>query len=304
MHSNDTSINIQEGDIIKNKKRGDILYYSISQVATLLDQDDSSIRYYTNVFDNILKIEISDKELRYTNKDIDKLEFLINLKDKGMTIKEVQKYCEALPLNIEDLVEVKENNSISVKEVITTIVELENKQIDNLKEYLSNRINERTDLSVQEIVKTIGDEQNNQIDNLKEYLSNRIDESIDLSVQKIVKAIGDEQQNQLNLFRDDILSEIKDHINYKLDMEYKSNNDLYNELSTKIDTLTAEKLSLEGVVKSQLDQFNQISSSRDSTLIDEIRRFKNIIERAYYVQQEVDIQKKNVSFLGKLFRIK
>ena len=38
-----------------------------------------------------------------------------------MTIKEVQKYCEELPLDIENLIEVKENNSISVKEIISTI---------------------------------------------------------------------------------------------------------------------------------------------------------------------------------------
>ena len=120
MDSNDKYINVTDEDIIKNKKRGDILYYSVSQVATLLDQEDSSIKYYTNVFDNILKIEIADKELRYTNRDVDKLEFLINLKNKGMTIKEVQKYCEELPLDIEDLVEIKETNSISIKEIMTT----------------------------------------------------------------------------------------------------------------------------------------------------------------------------------------
>ena len=80
MNAEDKYMNIHGETIVKNKKRGDILNYSISQVATLLDEEDSNIRYYTNVFDNILKIEISDKELRYTNRDIDKLEFLINLK--------------------------------------------------------------------------------------------------------------------------------------------------------------------------------------------------------------------------------
>lgn len=267
MDSEDTYMNIQDTDIMNNKKRGDILFYSIHQVAALLGQEDSSIRYYTNVFDNILKIEISDKELKYTNKDIDKLEFLINLKNKGMTIKEVQKYCEELPLDIEDLVEIKENNSVSVKEIVTTIAELENKQIDDLKEYLTNKIDQITEFSV----------------------------------QKIIKAIGEEQHKQLNLFKDDILNEIKDHIDYKFDNEHKTNKDLYDELSMKIDSLNPKEVSLEDNLKLQLDKFNETSVSNNKNLIDEIKRFENVMERAYYVQQEMDTQKEKISFIGKLF---
>lgn len=218
---------------VKNKKRGDILYYSISQVANLLGEEDSSIRYYTNVFDNILKIEILNKEFRYTNNDIDKIEFLINLKNKGMTIKEIQKYCEALSLNLEELVEIKENNSLSAKEIITTIVGLENKELNNLKESLSNKIREDNELHIQ------------KIDNLVS-----------------------EQNNQLELFKEDMLKEIKQYIDYKF------------------------------------DKFNATSNSRHINLIDEIRKFKSVIERAYYVQQEMDTTKERVSFIGKLFGIR
>lgn len=267
MNDEDKYMNIYEETIIKNKRRGYILNYSISQVATLLDEEDSSIRYYTNVFDNILKIEISDKELRYTNRDIDKLEFLINLKNKGMSIKEIQNYCEELPFNIEDLVDIKENNSVSVKEIIAKIVELENKQIDNLKEHLVNKI----------------------------------DESNELSIQRNVKLIGEEQNKQLKLITDNILTEIKEYINYKFDIEYETNKDLYNKLSIKMDNLINERLSLEEDIKLQLHKFNEISISRDRNLIGEIKRFENIMKQAYYVQQEMDTQKENKSFIGRLF---
>lgn len=237
MDSEDTFMNIQDEVIIKNKKRGDLLYYSLSQVATLLNEEDSSIRYYTNVFDNILKIEISDKELRYTNKDIDKIEFLINLKNKGMTIKEIQKYCEELPLNIDDILEVKENNSVSVKEIVTTIIDLENEKINNLKEHLSNKI----------------------------------DKNHELSVQKIIKLIGEEQTEQLKLFKENILNEIKEYIDYKFDMHYKTDNSLVNELSLKIDGLISEKNSLSDNIKLQLNEYKQLSTSRDNNLLDEIK---------------------------------
>lgn len=253
---------------VKDRKRGDILYYSISQVASLLGEEDSSIRYYTNVFDNILKIEIKNKEFRYTNGDIDKLEFLINLKNKGMTIKEIQKYCEALPLNLEELVNIKENNSLSVKEIITTIVGLENKEITNLKEYLSNKIKEDNELHMQRIVELIS-----------------------------------EQSNQLKLFKEDLLKEITQYIDYKFNKAYEANNNLLNELSLKIDNLISEKLSLEDNIELQLNKFNEGSNSRHINLINEIRKFKNVIESAYYVQQEMNKPKEKANFIERLFRI-
>lgn len=254
---------------VRNTKRGDILYYSISQVANLLGEEDRSIRYYTNVFDNILKIEISNKEFTYTNNDIDKLEFLIKLKNKGMTIKEIQKYCEALPLNLEELVEIKENNSLSVKEIITTIVGLENKELNNLKENLSNKIREDNELHMK------------KIDNL-----------------------FSEQNNQLEFFKEDMLKEIKQYIDYKFDKTHEANNNLYNKLFQKTDDLISEKLSLENNIKLQFDRFNDISNSRDINLIEEIRKFKNVIERAYYVQQEMDSTKEKVGFIGRLLGIR
>lgn len=269
MDYEDKYMHIHDKLTVKNIKRGDILYYSISQVASLLGEEDSSIRYYTNVFDNILKIEISNKELRYTNSDIDKLEFLINLKNKGMTIKEIQKYCEALPLNLEELVEVKESNSLSVKEIISTIIDLENKEINSLKETLSNNIKEDSELHIKKIVD-----------------------------------LASEQNDQLKLFKEDMLKEIKEYIDYKFEKAYEEKNNRFNELSLKVDNLISEKLSLEDNLKLQFDKFNEASNSRDLNLIDEIRRFKNVIERAYYVQQEMDTTKEKVSFMGRLFGLR
>lgn len=267
MNSENTQIDIDEEITIQDKKRGDILYYSISQVAALLGEEDRNILYYTNIFDNILKIEISDKELRYTSGDIDKLEFLINLKNKGMTIKEIQNYCKELPLNIQDLAEIKETNSLSVKEIISTIMESESKEIHNLKEYLADKIYE-----------------NNQ-----------------LSIQKIVESIIKEQNRNFDLLRGDLLDELKRYIDYKFDIEYKTNKDLYNELSSRLDILVSEKNSLDNNIRSQLNEFNQTSISRDNNLITEIKRFKDVIEQAYYLQKEIETQTAKTGFMEKLF---
>ena len=286
MNSEYTSNNFQEEGIVTNKKRGDILSYSVSQVAALLGQEDSNILLFTNIFDNILKIEISDKELTYTNRDIDKLEFLINLKNKGLTTKEIQKYFESLPLDIEDIIGAKDHSSISG-----------NEQFDNLKEYLINKIDENNKLVVERIIKS----ENEQFDNLKGYLTNKIDENNELIIEKIIKSVTEEQNKQLKLFKDDILNEIKEFINSKFDIESKANEVLYNKVSTKVDDLAAEKLSLEDNINLQMDKFTELSISRDKNLIDEIKKYANIMDQAYHIQNEMDTSKEKTGFLSRIF---
>lgn len=303
MDSKDNHINIEDEDVMQNRKRGDILFYSVSQVAALLGEEDSNIRYYTNVFDNILKIEISNKELRYTLKDIDKLEFLINLKNKGMTIKQIQTYCEELPLDNEDSIDIKEVNSLSIDEVMDKISKKEDEQFDDLKEFLTTEINEISELLIQKIDERINkklDSENEQINDLKKFLSNEISQKKDSTIQEVIKLIADEQNNQLNSFKDNILTEIKEYIDCKFDSEYQKNNALYNKCS-EINNLISEKLSLEDSIKLELNKCNEESISRYEVLADEIKRFRAVIEQAYYIQHEIDNQKKHKSFIEKIF---
>ena len=74
-----------------------------------------------------------------------------------------------------------------------------------------------------------------------------------------------------------------------------------DELSLKIDNLIPEKHSLEDKIKLQFDNLNDMSISRDSRLIAEIKRFETVVERAYYVQQEMETPTHKVNFITKLF---
>lgn len=235
MNSENAQINIDEEVIIKKKKRGDLSYYTISQVSSLLDEEDKNILYYTNVFDNILQIEISDKELRYTARDIDKLEFLIKLRNKGMTIKEIQNYCQEFQLDIGAMIQNKEN-----------------KEIEDFKKYLADKITENNQLFVQKVAEAVVLEQNKYMENLK----------------------------------DTILNELKDHIDSKFRIEHKT-----------------EENSLENTITTHLNEFNQSSISRDNNLINEIKKFKNVIEQAYYIQNEIQSKKTETGLLSKLFKI-
>lgn len=274
MNNKDKYINAQKvNDKIQNKKRGEILYYSIDQVADLLNENISNIKYYTNIFDDLLKIEIVAKELRYTNSDVDKLEFLVKLKNKGLSLKEIQNYYNKLPLNDTEI-ECSASNLLSVEELIDSIKEAQRIQLDNFKAELINDIQNTNLLYLQNITSTILEVQNKSINKIKQDLS----------------------------------KEIKDLINSKFDNIYKINKSSHNELiintteflSKKIDDKNDE---LKFNLQNDFNTFTQSSLTNNERLIKEVKDFKRVMHNAYYTQQQVDMDNANESFFNKLLQI-
>jgi DNA-binding transcriptional MerR regulator len=258
---------------ILNKKRGEILYYSIGQVADLLNENIGNIKYYTNVFDDLLKIEIVDKELRYTNNDVDKLEFLIRLKNRGMTLKEIQDYYNKLPLNDTE-VQHQESNLLSVEELI-----------DSIKE-----------------------EQQIQFNNFKVQLLNDTRNANSLYLQNITSTIIEAQNKSLNEFKQDLFIEIKEYLNSKFDDINEINRNLHNNLianttefmSEKIDSKNEElKLNLQN----DFSTFAESCLDNNERLIKEVKDFKRVINDAYIIQQEIETNAANSDRWNKLLQL-
>ncbi|WP_026883781.1 MerR family transcriptional regulator [Clostridium akagii] len=263
MNIEDNNMKLEQEDIINVKKRGEILYYTITQVATLLEQEESNILYFTHVFDDILNIKISDKKLIYTDKNIDKLEFLINLKNKGLTIKEIQKYCDGLSFDSGSLLAPKDDTTISVNEMAETISKSQSEQFDNLKEYLGNKI-----------------EANNE-----------------LISQNIVNLMEEEHKKQFKLLKEDILNEISS----KFDGQNNTDGSLSNEISTKIDKLITEKLSLEDNIKSEFEKLNEMDISMEKKIIAEIKKYYTVMFQTYCGEHELEKKKGKSHFLSTIF---
>ncbi|MCT8975673.1 helix-turn-helix domain-containing protein [Clostridium sp. CX1] len=256
---------------IENKKRGEILYYSIEQVANLLNENTSNIKYYTSIFDDLLKIAIVDKELRYTSNDVDKLEFLIKLKNKGMSLKEIQSYCNKLPLNG---TEVQESNLLSVEELIDLIKEEQQIQLNNFKVQLMNDMQNSNSLYLQNITTAIIEVQNKTLDEFKQNLSMEIKEYIDSKFDDF---------NEINInSHDKLLAKITGFMSEKID--------------SKNDEL---KLNLQN----DFNTFVQSSLTNSERLIKEVKDFKRVIQDAYFTQYQVEIDNANTGFLGKLLQM-
>lgn len=219
VYDNDINENNQTDEV---QIRGKALYFSTSQVANVLNQPDSKIRYYTNVFDEILNIEVSNKQRRYTEQDIDKLRFLIELKQEGMTIKQIQEYCQQVDFENSKDIQIKETNPLSIKGMAKALLEEQAKLISEMQ---------------QEIIK----QQQAMIDDLNERLLEReeqLKESISITVDDVIS----EKINEMNKNIDDKLDSIQKEVavtrelNEKMDIIKNNMEERKKENQLKINT--------------------------------------------------------------------
>lgn len=168
--------------------RGEILYYSTGQVAKILDIPDSKVRYYTTAFDDILHIEIINKQRKFTKADIDKMKFILELKNEGMSIKQIQEYCQEVDFDSENGIQIKESNPLSIQTLAKALLEEQERQLNIFKDDMSLKIQNIMDnvveMNVQNneklkediattVDEVVSDKLDNKLDELKSYIDQR-----------------------------------------------------------------------------------------------------------------------------------
>lgn len=167
--------NIQDVDYIEvpdKTIRGESLYYSTSQVAKILDLSDSKVRYYSTVFADILNIEFHNKQRRFTKADIEKMRFLTELKEEGMTIKQIQDYCQEVDFENGGEIQVKETNPLSIQTLAKALLEQQELMLNEFREKLNEDIRK-------EVAITVDDGLNSFKEELKEDLKQEFQAYID-----------------------------------------------------------------------------------------------------------------------------
>jgi DNA-binding transcriptional MerR regulator len=70
-------------------------FQSTSQVASILGEKDSTVRFWTKKYKDLLDVEISNKNRRYKESDVAKLLFIKKLRrEDGLTVDQVSEYCQ------------------------------------------------------------------------------------------------------------------------------------------------------------------------------------------------------------------
>lgn len=88
-------IDVEYDDVRQEIKGEESIRYTAVQVSDMLGIPVSKVRYYMQCFENILDLEYSNNMKRMTKVSVEKLKYIIRLKDEdGLTIKQIQEYCD------------------------------------------------------------------------------------------------------------------------------------------------------------------------------------------------------------------
>lgn len=191
------------------------LYYNCMQVAKILDEPDSKIRYWSKMFQPLLNIPISNNNRKYTKSNIENLMFIRKLlKEDGLTVKQAYDYCSQKGFDSE--IGLDTGNPLAVKTFIAGLtdemdkkfIEMQNttiKQQQDLINSLKIIIEENNKLLKDDIVNTVDivvsdkmdgyfdslqnelsvtHDLNSKMDNLKELMEQRKKESEELNQPK------------------------------------------------------------------------------------------------------------------------
>lgn len=199
--------------------RGGILYYSTSQVAQMLHETPSKIRYYSDFFSDILEIETVNKQRQYTKDNIDKLRYILDLKNDGITLKQIKQFCEEVDFDKNKPI-VKETNPLGVQAIAKALMEEQSKQIMQMKEELKTELAETMKHEVLEKLETFLTNQKEFQMTGFEVLKEDIEKRVNNSVSEKLNGVNDTIKNELN----NAVADIKEY----LEVQYVSREEIEN----------------------------------------------------------------------------
>jgi DNA-binding transcriptional MerR regulator len=190
-------IDVDFEDISKHIN-GEPLFYTASQVAGLIGESLSTVRYWTKRFEDLLDIDISNKNKQYKKSDIAKLKFIKKLaKTDGLTLQQVEDYCTSKGFDIENIEKaiIDGSNPLAIQTLITGLtIELEEK-MDNKFDILYEKIYQTLDNFLQ-LQKDMNLENKAEIESSVDMIMSNKSEQIKKDIQQEVFTIADKLDNQ------------------------------------------------------------------------------------------------------------
>lgn len=195
------------------------IYYTTGQMAKILGEPDSTVKYYCNFFSEILKIKKVNDRWQFKESDIEKFRYIIKLRNSGMKLRQIKEYCNNIEFDEnQNQAIVKEDNPLSIQAVAQALLQqqemLMQKQREELKLYMEN--------IKSEIVE-------NTLTELKAYLDHKSEVDLDgLEVLKedIVDSVSEKLSSVTNSI-DSVTSSIEE-IKDSMNMKYVSKDEIEN----------------------------------------------------------------------------
>ena len=104
-------------------KGEDNIRYSATQVGEMFDLPVSTVRHYMTAFSEILGLEYNNKMRKFTKASLNKFEFILKLREDGLTIQQIKAYCEINDIFYEEVL--IPNNKPLALDLFTESIKLE-----------------------------------------------------------------------------------------------------------------------------------------------------------------------------------
>lgn len=237
------------GNDINFIKGSDNLRYSATQVSDMYNVPVSKVRYYMKVFEDILNLDYSNKMRRFTKDSLRKFDYIIKLKDDGMTVQQILDYCENDNVFSEEALNTPDN-PLTV-EMLAKAISI---QVESLMSDLKNQV-------IEEVVTKIN-ETNSEF---KEDLITTIDEV----VSEKLEVIDDIEKNISNK-----ISQVEENLSKRED-----NLDLYfSEIKEKMESMEEKQDKIAHTASLSLEQVQKQMYERKSWLEKLVDKIKDRIE--------------------------
>ena len=183
-------VEFNDGNDEDKEIRGEPLYYNTIQVAQILGENDSTIRYWTKYFDDILKITISNKMKRYKKEDIEKLRFIRKLtREDGLTLKQVIEYCSEKGFNFDNGT-IDGNNPLAIQSFISAMTIHMDEQIKSMQGQIIK--------AQEEMIKSLLEMQTKSNELIQEQIAITVDEVIADKMEEYFNKVDNRELNKTN----------------------------------------------------------------------------------------------------------
>lgn len=257
----------------------ELTYYTTRQVAQIIDEPDSTVRYWSKTFNEHLEITYSNKNRAFTKQDISRLLQIKNLKEKGMTLKQIDEYFLQNGFETEDG-GLDPKNPLAIETFMATLTEEMNTKMKNFQKAITKEIM-ATMLETQEKMLLA---QENTYEKFKEQIALTIDEAI---------------TDKLNEFKGDLrasVDELGDNVSNKVEDSLKTASISSETIDSILDTNKNLIETVEELKNKQLESYEQQERTNDI-----IARLKLSLEESKLKAQQDEIEKQeNKGFFSRL----
>lgn len=252
----------------------ELTYYTTKQVAEIIEEPDSTVRYWSRYFEKHLEFIYSNKNRAYTKQDVNRLLQIRELKRRGMTLSQIEEYF--LNNGFQD-----SNGEVDSKNPLAMEVFMESltTNMDQKMETFQKDLTEKVMASMLAMQKMVLASQEDMQENFKNQIAITIDEAV---TDKMSEFTGDLKTT---------VDELGDNISVKVENSLKNVSSEFE----KIDKVLESNKELE----TKLNDFIARDETRDREVVDKIKGLldKKETERV----EQLKAESENKGFFSKLF---